>query len=320
MASDYDGAWKDLLQRRLKEVLASYFPVVAAAIDWSVPPEFKDQELREMAVAEAGTDNRVDMLVRVATRDGRSELLFLHIEVQSFREEGFESRVFRCFHGIRTGCGEEVVTLVVLADLDPSWKPGEYRYERLGCEVSFRFPCCKLLEMLPRWEGDNTLPAIAARAQIAALRTSRHPDLRLAVRWQLTRKLYDAGFGREEIREAFRVVAWMMRLPQEQTLIFRRRLAEFEQERNMPQLLDIEEVAMEEGLAKGLAKGREEGREEGQILGRRVAVLEALETRFGPVSEDIRAAVERVSDSTKLRAMHRAAIECGSLAAFSTGC
>ena len=31
-------------------------------------------------------------------------------------------------------------------NLDPTWKPVEYRYERLGCETTFRFPCCKLLE------------------------------------------------------------------------------------------------------------------------------------------------------------------------------
>jgi hypothetical protein len=42
MASDYDGAWKDLLHRRFPEILACYFPAVGAAIDWSQPPEFRD--------------------------------------------------------------------------------------------------------------------------------------------------------------------------------------------------------------------------------------------------------------------------------------
>ena len=31
--SDYDGAWKDLLHRRLPEILSCYFPMISAAIN-----------------------------------------------------------------------------------------------------------------------------------------------------------------------------------------------------------------------------------------------------------------------------------------------
>jgi hypothetical protein len=66
--------------------------------------------------------------------------------------------------------GGDVVTLAVLADLQADWKPDTYRYSRLGCEVMFRFPVCKLLEILPSLEEDTSLPALAAKAQIAAIR------------------------------------------------------------------------------------------------------------------------------------------------------
>jgi len=88
MPSDYDGAWKDLLHARFLEALTCYFPEVAEAIDPASEPEFLDQELRELKIDPQAVDNRVDLLVRVGMRDGRSGLLYLHLEVQSFREEG----------------------------------------------------------------------------------------------------------------------------------------------------------------------------------------------------------------------------------------
>ena len=47
MQSDYDGAWKHLIEHRLREALTLYFPQVAAGIDWKVKPKLLSQELKE---------------------------------------------------------------------------------------------------------------------------------------------------------------------------------------------------------------------------------------------------------------------------------
>jgi len=300
MVSDYDGAWKDLLHRRLPEILSCYFPEISAAIDLRKPPEFLEQELRELLIADPEGINRVDLLIKVATLDGGSQTLYVHLEVQSFKEEDFPRRVFHCFHGIRRSCGEDVISLVILADLDPEWMPQEYTYERLGCSISFRFPCCKLLEILPRLDEDFTLPALAAKAQIAALQTSRDPDKRRAARWLLTRSLYEHGYSREQIAEAYRLIAWMMRLPETQALIFRKQLVSFEQEKNMPYLTDTEEIAINQG--------RQEGRQD---------VIEALEIRFDRIPDGLREEILRISDSERLHRLLRAAIQCADLEAFA---
>lgn len=94
MGSDYDGAWKDLLHRRLQDTVTCYFPGISGEIDWSHLPEFLDQELRELAIDDEAQDNRVDVLVKVRMLDGDSQRLYLHLEVQSFREEGFPKGSF----------------------------------------------------------------------------------------------------------------------------------------------------------------------------------------------------------------------------------
>lgn len=306
MASDYDGAWKDLLHRRLRDVLACFFPAVEKAVDWTHAPEFLEQELRELAIDDASVENRVDLLVRVHMLDGLSQILYLHIEVQSFPETEFPKRVATSNHRIRAGCGEDVISLVILADLDPTWKPQEYRHERLGCETLFRFPCCKLLEILPRLENEDSLPALAAKAQIEALRTSRHPDKRLAARWILTRKLYEAGWEKKEIHEALRLLTWMMQLPDPEYLILRKEMVAYEKEHPMSTtLLDYERYA------------RKVGRQEGRQEARQEATLRLLELRFGRVPEGLKEAVREIANEAHLEQLFETAATCSDIETFA---
>ena len=265
MNSDYDGAWKDLLHAHLRECLECYFPAVAKAVDWRRAPVFLDQELKELAISDDASGNRVDILVEVRLVDGGRQVIYLHMEVQSAFEEGFAGRVYRCFQGISRGTGRDVVTLVVLADLNPDWKPQAHEYQRLGCRLQFTFPVCKILEILPALEGDIRLPALAAVAQIEALRTSSNPDLRLAARWRLTRRLLESGRNRKQVVAAFRLLSWMMKLPEAQTLQLRTQFVEYEQMNSTAYITDIEELWLREGMEKG----REEGLSQGRLLSKR---------------------------------------------------
>lgn len=110
MISDYDGAWKDLLHTHFSECLECYFPLVAEAIDWCHAPIFLDQELKELAITDESTGNRVDILVEVRLLTGRRQLVHLHMEVQSAYEEGLCRTGARVFPGDMPehgkGCGD----------------------------------------------------------------------------------------------------------------------------------------------------------------------------------------------------------------------
>lgn len=317
MNSDYDGAWKDLLNTHLKELLELYFPDVAAAIDWSIPPEVLEQDLRELGIADEPADNRVDFLVKVRALDGQEALLYLHIEVQSRREAGFEARLFEYYHRIRSRCGPNVVSMAILADLDASWHPTEYRAGQLGCEVRFRFPICKLLDLLPRIGDAEGLAGLAAIAQIEGLRTRRNLDRRYAVRWQLTRRLYERGYSKEYILTALNMLARMLRLRSERALTFRRELIAYEKEKRMPYLTDTEEIAVAESLRKGLQKGRREGLVEGQIRASQESIITFLKARFKRVPASLAGAVREIKSERRLVALTAAAATCVDLESFS---
>jgi len=63
---------------------------------------------------------------------------------------------------------------------------------------------------------------------------------------------------------------------------------------------------------EGLQKGRQEGRQEGRMEG----LLEVLEVRFGPVPAGLAENLSAVSDSERLKALHRAALTCPDLESF----
>jgi len=224
---------------------------------------------------------------------------------KGFAEEDFSARLHACFQGLSRATGGDVVTLAVLADLQAGWKPDTYRYSRLGCEVTFRFPVCKLLEILPSLVEDTSLPALAAKAQIAALQTSANPDLRMAARWRLTRLLLEQGYSRADVLDALRLIAWMMQLPRTQTLQFREKIVEFDQMNATAYITDLEELAIEKGIEKG------------QILAQQQAVIEALDIRFDRVPDGLREEIGHIVDSARLHVLLRAAIRCAELESFA---
>ena len=80
-ATDYDGAWKETLERFLPQFLEVAFPTIHRAVDWTKTVRFLDTELQEIVrAAEAGTV-RADKLVEVMRVDGIEEWLLIHAEV-----------------------------------------------------------------------------------------------------------------------------------------------------------------------------------------------------------------------------------------------
>ncbi|GLR62594.1 hypothetical protein [Marinospirillum insulare] len=78
--SDYDGAWKAVLERYFKEFLELLFPAIYNQVYWSKGYEFLDGELEKITVdAKTGrryTDKLVKVYYQDGTEEGNSEGLF----------------------------------------------------------------------------------------------------------------------------------------------------------------------------------------------------------------------------------------------------
>lgn len=151
---------------------------------------------------------------------------------------------------------------------------------------------------------DNPI-AVVILAHRAAQRGVGDPVGRKAAKWQLTRRLYERGYEKKDILELFRLIDWLIQLPEDLAVEFRRELVEYEQQQRMPYITSIEELGRREGW--------QEGRQEGLIAAQQKAVLDVVEVRFGKVPEGLREAVESIQDEVRLSALLKAAIRADSV-------
>jgi hypothetical protein len=308
--ADFDGAWKLALDRYLDPFLRLCFPAVHAGIDWSREHAALDQELQQVVRDAETGKRRVDKLYRVYLRDGSEEWILVHVEVQGRVDRRLPERLYRYYCRIVDCHRRRVVTLAVLADTSHNFRPGAYEEETLGCRVRFEYPSCKLLDFTDaQLEREDNRVAIVIAAHRAAQSQTRDPVLRKAMKWEVTRRLYERGYSKEDVLELFRLIDWFIHLPEEQRVEFRREVIEYEANKNMPYITSIEEMGRQEG--------RQEGLREGVITTRQRAVLDALEIRFGEVPDSIRQSIEALHDEARLRSLLRIAIQAPSLESFA---
>jgi hypothetical protein len=295
---DQDNPWKEALELFLEPFLAFLFPAVHDGIDWRRDYHSLDKELQQV-VRDARVRRRVaDKLFQVWRKDGREAWLLIHIEIQGKREEDFPERMFVYGYRIYDRYRRPVVSLAVPCDDSPSWRPDRFEVGQWGSALGIRFLIAKLLDYRGReeeLERDRNPFAAVVLAQLKVLKTQSNPGERWRWKVRLVKGLYDRGLTAQQVRELFRLLDWMVQLPQELEQRFHEEIERFEEERRMPYVTSIERLALQRGLEEG---------------GRKVLVEEitqALETRFGAAGKRLVPKVRALTALDKLRALNRVA-------------
>jgi hypothetical protein len=246
---DYDNPWKKVLEKYFQEFMLFFFPEIHDDIDWEKGYEFLDQEFQQIVRDAESTKMYVDKLVKVWRKSGEENIVFIHVEVQSQEEGAFSKRVFTYNYRIRDKYDGKIVSLAVLGDDRLTWKPKPYEDELWGCKVKFEFPMVKLLEYEPRWaelEASMNPFAIVVMAHLKTKSTKQ--DLRSRKEWkfQLTRRLFEQGFDRQDIIELFLFLDWLMELPSELKREFKNEFYQYQEDRQMRYISTIEQIGIED--------------------------------------------------------------------------
>ena len=313
--AELDSPWKEALEQYFQPVLALCFPHVHAGIAWSRGYEFLDTELQRV-VRDAELGRRLaDKLAKVWRRDGEEAWVLVHVEVQSQPDPGFAERMYVYNYRLFDRYHRPVVSLGVLGDEDPRWRPARFLATLWECEVSLRFPIVKLLDYAGDWEAlmrSESIFAVVIMAHLQAQTTRLAPEPRLAAKLRLARLLYERGYGRDDVLALLRFIDWMLALPEDLEQGFRDTLEQYEEEFKMPYVTSYERLAREEGRQEG----REEGRQEGCRQTLRESVLEILESRFGVLPSELIATVHGIDNPERLRRLRRAALAVATLDQF----
>lgn len=306
--ADFDSPWKEVLEAYFQDFLAFFFLQIHSEIDWNQGYEFLDTELQQV-VRDAELGKRfADKLVKVWRLGGEELWVLIHIEIQQSPEREFEDRMFVYNYRLRDRYDRPVVSLAVLADERPGWRPQEFRSELWGCETRFRFPIVKLLDYGQQWQTleDSSNPfAIVVMAHLKALETKGDQVQRQEWKFTLTRQLYERGYERQDILNLFRFIDWVITLPQDLETNFRQELEQYEREAQMPYVTSVERMAKQEGLREGLLSGIELALElkfgnEGSQLFPEIAQIENVDTL-----KAIQSGLRQVSSLAELRSIYQ---------------
>lgn len=71
--------------------------------------------------------------------------------------------------------------------------------------------------------------------------------------WKVALHKYERNLGKDDVRELFRLLDWMLVLPDDLEERFREEIYQYEKEKSMPYLSSIERKGLEEGLKRGRA-------------------------------------------------------------------
>ena len=230
-----------------------------------------------------------------------------HIEVQTQRDCTLPRRLFDYHYHIERRHRCRVITFVILGDLSPSWRPGQFSSDVPPLGMSLGYLSLKLIDLelkleLPKFRGNPV--AMVVRAHLAALRTRHDLEARCTQRVALCRRLYEGGFSRKDVVFIHGLIDRLMILPRPFMIRFRQELFTIEKDKNMPYVDTLTRMSLQEG------------REEGSLAQARDSVIEALEIRFGEISNDLRERITALDNLRNLKAQLRRAITLPSVEEF----
>ena len=300
----FDEAWKKVIERFFPQLLRFFVPNLYEDVDFSKGFSFLDKEMEQLSIRSVKGAKYVDKLVKVYLKDGKEQWILVHIEVQGYSDKDFSLRMFRYFYKVFERYGKRVVSLAILTGTERIPEEGRFELKTYGSGVDFRYLTFRLMaydrEELEKSDNPIALVVLACQERERARRKGE----RFNVKLYLIRKLYERGYGRDEIIALFEFIDWVIQLNDEQERQLWEKIEEIEEVKRMPYITSVERFGMEKGVEKGVQQGFME------------MILEALDERFGEVPGEIPNAVNQIEGKDTLKSLLRQAIRCASLEEF----
>ena len=306
---DYDSPWKEGMEIYFKELIEFFFPAIASEIDWNKGYQFLDKEFQSI-VRDAEIGRRyADKLVSVWSLPGEKFHVMIHIEIQSDKDIDFPKRMYIYNYRIFDKSYLPVTSLAILADENALWKPDSFGYEQWGCKINFQFPMIKLInykDKISNLLNQKNPFAIITAAHLMTKATKGDPQSRYSWKWTITTTLYEKGFSKKDIMNIYRLVDWLMMLPDDLTKKFNENLITYEEKKKMPYVTSAERI----GIEKGIEKGMEKGIEKGMLSDAREMVIEALDIKFSNnVPGDVHKKINALNNRILLKKLLGSAIQ-----------
>jgi len=268
----HDQLFKRFFHEFLQDFLELFYPDVAARLDFTTL-EFLDKEL--FTDFPEGSVREADVVARVATHEGKPELILVHIEVQLSPRGVFAYRMFQYYALLRFKYGVPVFPVAVYLQGGSGLTDEEYREMLFGRELlRFRYQTVALARLeAEKYAGEGN-PVAAA---LAALMNRENVEDRLTLRLLMEQYVAKAKVGDAREYLLLDLIKTYFELEPGEEESFHQLLSRPEYREAYEMELTWSEKMME--------KGREQGRLSGLIEGKRETLKHLLTKKFGSLPE-----------------------------------
>ncbi len=252
--AEFDNPWKQVAEDFFPELVAFFLPDAYLDIDWRKPAMSLDKDLPKEESEDVVGDRRADKLFQVTTLAGDPLIVFVHIEFQNEVDHDLPERMYIYNYRIYNKHRVPVVSLAILGDTNPDWRPDRYETECWGCTLCFRFRMFKLMDLLAAREQleahDNAFGLIIL-AHLAAKMTRNRQEQRFEEKLAVAKVLLGKKCDLKRFYGIIRFIDRVIDLPPELEPQFHKALKESQGEEAVTYITSFERVAKEEGRAEG---------------------------------------------------------------------
>ena len=295
MRIDHDQIFKKLIEAFFREFLELFCPDEARLIDFA-HVEFLGQE--HFTDVHRGRKRRLDMVVKVALKQGGAKCVLIHTEFQASRNgRDFPRRMYRYYCQLFLRHDMEIVPIAMFTD-NARWRIPVRDYFELRVAgrtfVRFEYHLIKLKHLDYRqFLGSNNPLAFGLMAKMDYNRRERVRLKADFLRWIL-------AFPIDEARRNLLVefVETYVPLAGPEQYEFEQIVVSDQQYSEVKQMITVYE---KRGIEEGMEKGMEKGKQEDLIL--------LLEKKFGKLSAARERKIRKIESTRELESLLLAVLD-----------
>jgi hypothetical protein len=250
-----------------------------------------------------------DFVARVKTREGKPEIVMVHVEAQTRTNPGFGRRMFEYYAllWLATDLPVLPVALFVRKRAREGNETAVYRHELFEDEV-MRFQYRSVA--LARIEGEEYVERGPLAAGLSAFMRFRRDADRLELRARLLLRIVTSDLDDEAQFLLGNLIETRLPVPEAELDRYRRLVSRKEYRK----VQDVELTWADKVRLEGVKEGRREGLQEGLLRGKRETLKRLLASRFGPLSVRAESRIDALASVEELDSCFDRGLTAGSLA------
>ena len=310
-----DSLWKGIVEDLFEDFISFFMPDLYPKVQFDKGVEFLDKELESLFPESEESKGYVDKLVKVYFKDGKETWIFIHVEIQGYKDKYFSKRMFKYFYRVYDKYQKEIIAIAIFTDSIKSFKPDSFQYSFFKTELVYKYRTYKLLDQDEASLEKMSNPfALVVLAGLYSIKSKEEVEKKYKFKIKLIKLLLKTGYSREKVRHIFIFVDGLLLLPAEVEMHFKEEIQNLSGGKTQmgltAQMSNLGQIAFKEGEIKGEIKGKIEGEIKGEIKGKKSLLIHQIERKWGVLQPDIKERLNKINRTEELEVLGEKVVTC----------